>query len=374
MRPVIAYADALTPYGRGVDACWEALCANETAIQDAAQFARETFQTQNAALVPGLQTTERSRLLDLLNPLLSTAAKQVYADTGVFLATTTGEVDRLERHVLENTGTADAANPLKLLQTIRARTGAGGPGGVVSAACASSSVAVAQACEMLQTGQAASALIVAGDAVSEFVFSGFSSLMALSLDRARPFDVNRDGLTLGEASVAVLFMSADQAKEEHRNILASVKGWGMASDANHMTGPSRDGRGLATAITLALQMADVAPVQVGAICAHGTGTRYNDAMEMKAFRRIFGDKPTPMYSVKGGTGHTMGAAGLLEILVSAKALQNGAIPPCVGLLEPDPAAAGWACSAMQEISIQKEYILSTNSGFGGINCAVVLGS
>jgi 3-oxoacyl-[acyl-carrier-protein] synthase II len=241
---------------------------------------------------------------------------------------------------------------------------------VVCAACASSSAAVAQGAAMIHAGDRDCVLVVATDNVSEFVASGFSSLMALDRDMARPFDRNRKGLSLGEATAFVLLMSGARASRENRPVLARVSGWGLTSDANHITGPSRDGSGLAIALRKALASAGVSAEEVGSICAHGTGTEYNDSMEMKAFKSVFTSKALPTYSLKGGIGHTMGTAGLADIIVAIEALKEGIVPPTVNLREIDEEAVGWASPEPSECD--RAVTVSTNSGFGGINCAVVL--
>jgi len=208
--------------------------------------------------------------------------------------------------------------------------------------------------------------------VSEFVFSGFSSLMALDQDVARPFDRNRSGLSLGEAAAYALLMSEGRARKEKRTELGEVAGWGATSDANHMVGPSRDGSGLAKAIRKSLEIASVPAEEVGCISAHGTATVYNDSMEMKAFKSALGDRPVPTYSIKGGTGHTMGAAGLVEMILSLRSLREMVVPPTVNLLEIDDEAKEWVSTEAQ--TFDKSVALSTNAGFGGANCSLVLKS
>ena len=139
---------------------------------------------------------------------------------------------------------------------------------------------------------------MAADAVSEFVFSGFSALMALDKDRAKPFDKNRSGLSLGEAAGFILLMSQARAKKEKRNALAQIAGWGLSCDAHHMTGPARNADGLTQAITCALKKAKVAVRQIGCISSHGTGTFYTDAMELCAFKNIFKNRVIESFAYK----------------------------------------------------------------------------
>lgn len=223
---------------------------------------------------------------------------------------------------------------------------------------------------MIERGECDCVAVVACDAVSEFVFSGFASLMALDPDGARPFDSERRGLSVGEAAGFVLLMSPERAKREGRTPLGELAGWGMSNDANHMTGPSRDGAALAHAMDRALKKGAVAPERISFICAHGTGTRYNDSMELKAFKTVFA-QPKTIFSVKGGTGHTMGAAGLVETLLALRALEKQIVPQTVALKEVDEEAAEWAFSENTFYN-GAEWALSTNSGFGGVNAALLL--
>ena len=165
-------------------------------------------------------------------------------------------------------------------------------------------------------------------------------------------------------------MSEKRARKEARKILGEVAGWAVAEDANHMTGPARDGNGLSLAIQKALKIAGVSCDDVGCISSHGTGTVYNDSMEMKAYNRIFNGSPIPLYSVKGAIGHTMGAAGLIETIIALRVLQERIIPPTVGLKDVDPEAQGWA--SLKQRTLEKNAILLNNAGFGGVNATLVL--
>jgi 3-oxoacyl-(acyl-carrier-protein) synthase len=152
-------------------------------------------------------------------------------------------------------------------------------------------------------------------------------------------------------------------------VLGSIAGWAASNDASHITRPDTTGGQLARAIRQAMERAGVAPGQVDFISAHGTGTRYNDAMEMAAFQSLFSARP--VFSVKGALGHTLGAAGLVEILISFRALSEHLVPPTIGLRQPEDCASGWATECPIPLD-QSRVALTTNSGFGGINAALVL--
>jgi 3-oxoacyl-[acyl-carrier-protein] synthase II len=345
--------------------------SGRTAIRPFERFSTESLRSDKAAFVAGLDPDgDESLVMQLVRPLIEKNASAIPPDALLMLATTNGEIDILERAVLNGTPDADGSRPECLTQKVERLCGLDEPGMVVCAACASSSAAVAQGAAMIRDRDRDCVLVVACDNVSEFVAAGFSSLMALDKDMARPFDQNRRGLSLGEAAAFILLMSDARASREDRPVLARISGWGLTSDANHITGPSRDGSGLALALRRALRSANVSADEVGSISAHGTGTEYNDSMEMKAFKSVFERSPLPTYSLKGGIGHTMGTAGLVDIIVAIETLKEKVVPPTVNLREVDEEAAGWA--SPKPFACDSTITVSTNSGFGGINCAVVL--
>jgi 3-oxoacyl-[acyl-carrier-protein] synthase II len=239
----------------------------------------------------------------------------------------------------------------------------------INAACASATIALAMAASRIEQGEAESALVCGLDLVSEFVFSGFSALKALSPQTCRPFDVGRDGLILGEGAACLLLMSERACRQAKRPSLGRIAGWGIASDANHITAPSRTGEGLVLAVRQALDRAGLQPADIAAINAHGTGSVYNDAMELTAFSTVFHPLP-PCHSIKGATGHTMGACGVIETLVGLCSLRDQRIPPTVGVQTSEPAGQGRISAQAQ--AILGDFLLTTNSGFGGVNGAVIL--
>ena len=297
---VITEYDMVTSYGWGVDACWEGLLSGVSSIREFDRFSVDKFMTDSAAIISDIDVSnDESLVMQMVTPLFDKKEKEIFKNAMPLLATTTGEIDLLERHVFTGKPEKDSSSPSKLLNKIKNLVGVKDPGFVISAACSSATVAIAQAAAMISSGERDSVLVVACDCVSEFVFAGFSTIMALDKDMARPFDKNRAGLTIGEAAGYVLLMSAEASKQKKMPIAAKIAGWGMSNDANHMTGPSRDGSGLAFAVNNALDLAGFDPVDIGSICAHGTGTLYNDSMEMKAFKSVFGEThPVPLYSVK----------------------------------------------------------------------------
>ncbi len=372
MRSVIVAADMITPYGSGLDACWQAVTAGRSAISAVERFKTVAFQSGHAGIIPGLDYHgQESLVMQMLRPLFSKSARPAPAEARLLLASTKGEIDLLEMNLLAGRGSAEDCSLDRLLGKVEDLSGARGGSMIISAACTSSSAAAGRAAAMIRNGSADCVLIVACDSVTEFIFSGFSTLMAMDKVPARPFDRNRAGLSVGEGAAVALVMSEDRARRENRQILGSIAGWGLSDDANHMTGPSRASEGLILAITKALRSAGIAPDEIGFISAHGTGTVYNDAMEMRAFRAVFRDRNVPVYSIKGGIGHTMGAAGLIETIVALRSLHEKIIPGTINLRETDDDSAGWV-SAESRALRSGSYALLTNAGFSGINSALIL--
>ncbi|MFO7728860.1 MAG: beta-ketoacyl-[acyl-carrier-protein] synthase family protein [Desulfonatronovibrio sp.] len=312
-----------------------------------------------------------SRISPLLDLVLS-SFPELPEETVPITATTKAGIDDLER-CMRRAGkdTGKKILPHWLTLHVRRRLGLNRSGFAVSAACASSTIALAQGAKAIASGRADSVLIVCADIVSEFVLRGFDSLKALDSRACRPFDRDRAGLSLGEGAAAIHLVSEKSANRSQSPMLGEIMGWGMACDAVHITAPARDGRGLIRAIRIALERAGLSSEEVGAVNAHGTGTIYNDAMELTAIKAVFGDRPLPVYSVKGAVGHTMAAAGGVEAVLGLASLHTGLVPPTVGLEQPDKEGRGYVSG--QGMDLPGEVVMTTNSGFGGINAALVLG-
>jgi len=371
MKPVIAQSGVVTAYGWGLDSLWDGLMSGRTAITSSDRFAERGFVSNQIAVVPDLGVERGdSRSMAMLRRLLTPIIGQINPKTPLILATTVGEIEFVEQAVLDNKPEyAQRARPLVLLERVKQLLGLTGPAMVLSSACASSTAALTRAAAMIRHGEADSVLLVTCDAVSEFVYSGFSTLLSLCESPASPFDCNRTGLTLGEAAAWAL-ITPDSSSLADQSAPA-ILGWGNTTDAVHMTAPDRNAAGLSRAITKALAMSGTNAADVDLIAAHGTATVYSDAMEMIAFRHAMG-APRPTFSIKGGVGHTLAAAGLVQVLVAARAMELGVVPPTVGLTSPEPAAAGWVFGV--PVPLKKSRLtLSTNSGFGGVNTAVLLG-
>lgn len=370
MKVLISKVACVSTLGSGPKALWQGLIDGRSGISELQHFSCENYVSSLAACIENLTAPPEGSRLDPLLEQLAEQLGEVPQGTRLLVASTKGEIDKLERACRSEQPLPQAMLFEPLLEKISRRFGLRDFGMNINAACASSTIALARGAAMIASGQVDSVLVYAADIVSEFVFSGFSALQALSGEACRPFDSRRQGLNLGEAGVALLLMSEERAMRQISPSLASIAGWGAANDAHHVTAPARDGSGLILACQAALKRAGIGVAQVAAINAHGTATVYNDAMELTAFNQLFADKLPPLHGIKGSLGHCLGAAGGIEVLVASYALQHQQIPGTVGCEEPEEAGQGRVSATRQKIS--GEYLLCTNSGFGGVNAALIL--
>jgi 3-oxoacyl-[acyl-carrier-protein] synthase II len=370
---VVTDAAAVTALGTNLESLWQGLMAGKTAIRPIKRFAvdQDHYIAKIAAHIDDLKSSGgRSMLQDLLDRLFL-GMGSVPSDAALMTATIKSGADNLESFCCGKQVNFQDVLLSAIAENAGTKLGLSCNGICVSASCASSTIAVAYGAALIESGRADAVLVCCGDLITEYAFAGFSALKALSPFPCRPFDRDRRGLSLGEGAAALLLMNAARAQRENRDQLGSVLGWGIANDATHITAPARSGRGLVQAVDRALRSAKSKPEEITAISAHGTGTVYNDLMELNAFRQVFGDRKVPMYSIKGAIGHTLGAAGGLEIILGLKALSARMIPPTVGFSKPEKGAEGQVSPGPQPVS--GNYLLTTNSGFGGVNAALVLG-
>jgi len=359
--PVIVAAAVLTALG-DLEETWQGLLADRCGLAPG-PFAAP-LDRYPVGLVPGLSGGLGSavRQENLFRRLLG-MVPEVPAEAGLVLSTTKGAVDEL----LGGAAPPWPGQPWALAGELAGAIGLTGPVATVSGACASGTIALIRAAQAVASPDGpASVLVVGIDLLSVFVSGGFARLQALTPATCRPFDRQRDGLALGEGAGALLVSNRAEAKRRGWPVLATIDGWGVSGDAGHITAPCREASGLKRA--LALCTAD-GQKPVGAINAHGTGTKFNDAMEIKAFHESLPPN-TPIHSLKGAIGHTLGAAGVIEAAIGVKSLAAGVIPPTVGLLEAGVGSGAISGGSAQELRYPA--ILSCNSGFGGINAAVRL--
>ena len=247
-----------------------------------------------------------------------------------------------------------------------------GPNLVFSTACTSSNLALAVARDLICAGKAD--VVVAGgfDTMSQISCSGFSVMRNVTPGVCRPFDRRRDGLVLGEGSAVLIVEAGDFAVRRGARPLAVIRGYGIASDAYGMTAPDPTADGPAACMRQAVDMAGADPGDVDLVCAHGTGTLLNDRIEARALRKAFGPRGAeiPCASIKSMLGHTLGAAGAMNVAAATAARRGGYLPPTIHFEEPDPRDPV-ACSAEARPGTAR-LVLSNTLGFGGANCSILV--
>jgi len=296
---------------------------------------------------------------------------------GVFIGTSTAGILQTELAYRERDPVSGALPPgfqyaathnsFSVADYLRQRLRLDGPAVVVSCACASSAKAFGSARRMIEAGLIDAALVGGVDSLCLTTLYGFHSLQLCSPSPCRPFDVARDGISIGEAAAFALLERAPDSLDRNAILLLGV---GESSDAHHMSAPHPEGRGARRAMELALRAAELAPEAIDYINLHGTGTPSNDRSESHAVTSVFGST-TPCSSTKGATGHTLGAAGALEAVISAIALRHEFMPGGVQTANVDPALTAHYITENRRARVA--HVLSNSFGFGGSNCSLVFG-
>jgi 3-oxoacyl-(acyl-carrier-protein) synthase len=406
-RPLVTIAGcgAICAMGSGTDALRNAVRTNASGLKLCDRFNNPRFQSGIAGTAPRPEGDNPAfYLANIALTEARDAARQPLSELSpdriaLVLATTKANIEALERLSDARPCSASARRHLQgefLAADLAAEHGARGPVACVSNACVSGLVALQQGAKLIQRGSADAALVIGVDHLSAFVMAGFTALKALDPAGCRPFDKDRSGLSPGEAGAAVVLINQaltnsprmefklqlvpeNKLKLELHALHHStappprspvLRGWATSNDANHMTGPSRDGSGLAAAISQAIKNAGLEPCDIDYINAHGTGTPYNDAMESAAFTTVFGSACPPVSGSKGVFGHTLGAAGVLEAILCVLAMQEQLLPGTPRLSH--PAEATPSSLLLQPRPGRLKHVLKVNTGFGGINGAIVL--
>ncbi|WP_371661078.1 beta-ketoacyl synthase [Streptomyces sp. NBC_00280] len=274
----------------------------------------------------------------------------------------------------ELAGLADAV-PARLTELLADGLGLAGPRLTFTNACVASAAAIIHACRLISSGRIDTAVCAGGYLVEEETFGKFDSGRALSRDgMVRPFSADRSGLLLGDGVAAVVLESTEHARRRGARPLASVVGWGAATDAHHIAQPHPEGAGLARAARQALRQAgDPDGASLGYINAHGTGTKYNDGAETRGLRAAFPKRAEsiPVSSTKSTTGHLLEAAGVVEFVITMLALLDGVLPPTAGYGSPDPECdLDYVPNEPRPANLRRA--LTINAAFGGANTALVL--
>lgn len=326
-------------------------------------FGLTPFYLSHCSNLPGLEGETRFEWL--ASTALSELQKQVKIPTHrtlFVLSTTKGNIELLEKgqpnhpRLHLHQASEMLANQISIKKNV-----------VVSNACTSGVVAILLAKRQIENGNFDNVIVLGADALSRFIISGFQSLNALSNAPCKPFDAARIGLNLGEAAAAVLMTAFPHEFDAQYKV--AMEGGAITNDSNHISGPSKTGEELALAIGQAMDEAKVSASDIGFVSAHGTATLYNDEMESKAFY-LADMSDTPCHSLKGNFGHTLGAAGVLETVMSVHSLINQELIPSFGF-------ENMGVSKPLNMIRKKEskpihLALKTASGFGGCNAAIIL--
>jgi 3-oxoacyl-[acyl-carrier-protein] synthase-1 len=261
-------------------------------------------------------------------------------------------------------------NTFSAAEFVRRALGLTGPAVAISTACSSSAKVFACAYRSLLCGHCDAAVVGGVDSLCLTTLHGFNSLQLLSDEPCRPADQRRKGLSIGEAAgFALLELKPANHVAEQRGL--QLLGYGESSDAHHMSAPDPEGRSASAAMRAALARANLEPVQIDCINLHGTATPANDLAEDKAVCAVFG-RDTPQSSTKGWSGHTLGAAGILEAALSLICIEEGFLPASLNLQVKDPEIQGNILTENRKTPVRR--VLSNSFGFGGSNCSLIFGS
>ncbi len=403
-RVVVTGLGAVTPVGNSVPEYWRAVCEARSGVGPITRFDPKRLDSRIAGEVKGfdpLKVIEKKELkkLDLFIQYALVAGVEAVEDAKIDFA----QVDPTRAGALVGSGIGGILSILEWHRVLLERgpgrvspffvpslivnMAAGqlsmryklkGPNSAVVTACATGNHAIGDAFKIIQRGDAD--LMVAGGSeaiIDELPLGGFGQMKALSTrndepERAsRPFDADRDGFVPGEGAGIVVLENAEHARRRGARIYAEIVGYGMTSDAYHMTAPDPEGDGAIRAMQGALKDGDLRPEDVGYINAHGTSTPYNDKTETLAIRQVFGAhaRKLAVSSTKSMIGHLLGAAGGVEAIVTVLALQQAILPPTINYETPDPDCdLDYVPNAARKVEVQAA--LSNGFGFGGTNATL----
>jgi 3-oxoacyl-[acyl-carrier-protein] synthase II len=404
-RVVITGVGMVTPLGNDPESTWTNLVAGGSGAGPITRFDASEYSARFACELKDYDPTtwidrKQTRRMDKFSQFALSAARMAETDSGIRIA---DEPDRVGAAIATGIGglTAfedcvrlliergpDRTSPLSIIQIIpnmaaawvSMELGAQGPLAAECAACAASNMAIGDGMDAIRLGRAEVMLCGGTEApVTRVGIAGFSAMRALSQRNddpqrgSRPFDAHRDGFVMGEAAAVLVLEELEHARERGAKIYAELLGYGVSSDATHVTEPDPSGANPARAMQMAFTDAGISPDEVGYVNAHGTSTPLGDSAETRVLKLALGEEKafrTPVSSTKGATGHCLGAAGAVEAIFTIFALQRGLLPPTINYEVPDP-----TCdldyipneARPQEIEIG----VSNSFGFGGHNACVV---
>jgi 3-oxoacyl-[acyl-carrier-protein] synthase II len=404
-RVVVSGIGLVSALGIGTRETWAALLAGQSGVTRITRFDVSGYATQIAAEVKGfdpLAFIEKKEIkkMDLFIQYAIAAAQFAMDDSGlqitdanapnigVYIGSGIGGFITIEReHEALLNGGPRKVSPFFIPSAIinlasgqvSIRFRAKGPNSATCTACSASAHAIGDAYEIIKRCDA-DAMIAGGSeaAICAMSIGGFGQLRALSTRNdeparaSRPFDKDRDGFIIGEGAGVLILEELEHARRRGATIYAEIVGYGMSSDAYHMTAPSEDGDGARRVMAMAVRKAGIAPSDVDYINAHGTSTPYNDRLETLAIRNCFGEHADKLAisSTKSMTGHLLGGAGGLEAGITALAVHHQVVPPTINLDDPDPECdLDYVPHQSRQMPIR--YALSNSFGFGGTNAALL---
>jgi 3-oxoacyl-[acyl-carrier-protein] synthase II len=403
-RIVVTGLGVITPLGTGVEKTWKAICAGESGISRITKFDPAAYDAQIAGEVKDFdpaQFIEKKEIKKMdtfihyavgaaqlaVDDAGFTVAPEEAEKVGVYIGSGIGGLGSIEYYhkILQEKGPGRVSPffiPMTIINLasgqVAIRLGAKGPNSCAVTACATGNHCIGDAYRLIQAGDAD--VMIAGGAeaaITPLGVAGFAASKALSFRNdeptkaSRPFDKDRDGFVLGEGAGVVVLEELEHARRRGVRIYAELIGYGMNSDAYHITAPSEEGEGAVRCMELALKDAGIGKDQVGYINAHGTSTMA-DAIETKAIKQLFGEQAyrIPVSSTKSMTGHLLGAAGGIEAVFSVLALHHGILPPTINLDHPDP-ACDLDYIPHRARPATATAALSNSFGFGGVNACLL---
>ncbi|GAC1346473.1 MAG: beta-ketoacyl-ACP synthase II [Ktedonobacteraceae bacterium] len=404
-RVVVTGLGLITSLGNDLATSWEALCQGKSGAAEITGYDTSRHRVHFGAEIKDFDPTlymdrKEVRRNDPYEQLAIATTKQALAqsglqitgenadDIGVYIGSGIGGLVTMHDQfkVLHEKG-PDRISPFFINMMIidgapgivSILTGAKGPNWAAVSACATSGNTVGEACETIRRGDAR-AMIAGGSemGVTPISMAAFDNMHALSRRNddppgaSRPFDATRDGFVMGEGAGMLILEDLDFARERGVTILAELVGYASTGDAHHVTEPAPGGTGLVRAMRRALQKANLRPDQVDYINAHGTSTQFNDRTETQAIKTCFGDHAyhLAISSTKSMTGHTLGAAGAVEAVISVMAIQTGILPPTINLHHPDPECdLDYVPNEARQATVN--VAMSNSMGFGGHNTCLI---
>ena len=392
-RVAVVAAGIVSPLGFGLEETLGALREAKDCVSNVTAFPVDRCRCQTAGQVPAAPLAEANQYqrhperLHRVARMMILALKEALEQAGDFqpeltvVGTTSGGMTFGEQYYRDlKSGRRPSrqapsliANytPQKPVMDAQEAFGIGAPCQVIANACASGTNAIGHAFNCVRSGRYQRVLTGGYDAISELVFVGFDSLQASTPDRCRPFDSERSGMVLGEGAAVLALENLEAAQKRGATILAEVIGYGISTDNFHLTQPDPSGSGARRAMEAALQSAGISPGEIDYINAHGTATPFNDAAEGKAIAELFNG--VPVSSTKGMMGHSLGAAGAIEAVISILALRHQLLPPNINFRHGD-AGLDLNIVANSARTGSVRTVLSNSFGFGGTNASIIMRS